>query len=288
MIDKLIASCKPVDETAERFAKKLSEDNLGIVTRAGLQALAMEQLRQALPLDGPFMRLLYDRLMNSPMGFMTDRGPHAWKADMKTPYAPDVVRDVAIQAALNGLAWVGCEWMIFSGKLYVTQPGWWRKLMDVRGLTDLEFDRSPPFRKPGCDSVLVRCTASWRMSGLPDRIRGTDGRDGTLIPVISYGKETPDALLGKALAKLFARIYRQATGSLRTMPDPDLADGAAQDRPSGAAVGVQSKAEALAAALAHPGSDTVGETPYLPEPDVVASEPGPSDDQRQQDPPGAE
>ncbi len=85
-------------------------------------------------------------LMNSPLGFKTDRPPGAKdKEGRDIPlYNKHQVRDVMVQALIRGFRFTGNEINIIAGQFYGTKEGYERLLDDLPGLTDLRVDVGVP------------------------------------------------------------------------------------------------------------------------------------------------
>lgn len=203
-----------------------------IVAEAGVLALAdkpallqtvtlakgMMELRKVLS-DG-IVEKYFMPLQGSPLGFMTDRqnsqnGPKE--------YPVDVVRDVVIEALLRQFRTVGNEFNIISGRFYAAKNGLERLVMTHPGLTDFSFDLSVPVMVAD-KGALVEYRASWLLHGEVFEIAGLapeKGRMDTRIPVRVNAGMGPDAILGKATRKLFARVHKRVAGPTALGLDPD-------------------------------------------------------------------
>lgn len=138
-------------------------------------------------------------LMNSPLGFLTDRVPPKDK-----PYETEIVKQCFIEATLRGARTVGNEWNIISNKAYLTRAYFERALKELPGLKKLIITPGVPFMKEG--GAIVKMKATWTYEGH----LGSMERD---IPVrVNNGMGT-DAILGKADRKFRAAILRQLTGT---------------------------------------------------------------------------
>lgn len=156
-------------------------------------------------------------LMNTSLGFQTDRDPT--KEDWKTkkpyvPYSEAVVKECFIEATLRGLAPVGNEWNILAGRVYATKNGLGRKLKELAGFTDFK----PSFQVPkaaGENGAIVQVSATWKMNGVPDKLERA-------FPIKVNNGMGADAIVGKAERKLRAAVYEQITGS--HLSDGDTSD----------------------------------------------------------------
>lgn len=192
-------------------------DGLDQFPKAFSLARGIRQLRELITPE-----LLADirPLMNSPLGFMTDKNPAT--IDYKTgqphkPYSDEIVRECFIEATLRGLSPVGNEWNILGGRCYVTKAGLARKLRELSGLTDFK----PTFDVPkmvGEKGAVVRASATWKYNGIPD------GLERDFAVKVNSGMGS-DAIIGKAERKLRAAVYEQITGSA-------LSDGEANEQDS--------------------------------------------------------
>ena len=209
--------------------------NLGSFERTFKLAAGMQNLRQLITED-----MMQDvmQLMNTPLGFRTDRDPSQTDRDGKPfePYPVGVVKEVLIEATLRGLQPVGNQFNIMSGRCYITKEGFTHKLKDLPGFAGLVIVMSPP--RVGVDGAgaLVTCSATWSMNGTPGRIECE-------IPVRINKGMGADAALGKAERKLKARIYAQITGSEQPEGDVDDVERARTVNP--AATGPVNLSEAL-------------------------------------------
>lgn len=179
-------------------------------------ANAMGQLRELL--NAETMKPIL-QLMNSPLGFLTDKDPKRpqWKGGREVhpdPYALEVVRDCVIEATLRGIPIVGNNFNIIGSRTYVTKEGFGTLLKKVAGFSDLKITPGVP-KLVGENGALVEMEATWRKDGKEDGLRRT-------IPVrVNSGMGT-DAILGKAERKVKCAVYNQVTGS-------ELSDGDAEE-----------------------------------------------------------
>ena len=191
--------------------------------KALVTASAMETLRQQLTTE-----LMQDvmRLMNSPLGFRTDRDP-ARDPNAK-PYAMETVRDCVITAILSGFALVGNEWNIIGGNFYGAQAGYYRTLQRFPGLAAFHVDLEPP-RMSGDKGALVTARATWTLHGTPDCMEWNEkggGIDNRLCIRVNKGMG-PDAIHGKARRKIYAAVVAKLTGfdaEAGDSPPPGIVD----------------------------------------------------------------
>lgn len=218
LIDKALEETTlRLEETSRRYADAVADPTLGRLARAMVMAEGIEKLRQQLA--GPVMKRIMG-LMNSPLGFKTDRGPQNPKNPQ--PYDEITVRDAVIVALLNGVYPLFNEMNIIAGQCYITKEGYQRKVREIPELTDLVLSPGVPFAHNG--QTTVRYAATWRYRGLEGKLVDGEGKNGIGIPIPSNQFMGPDAIIGKATRKALKRIYEQVTGSVHTIDDGDAED----------------------------------------------------------------
>jgi hypothetical protein len=194
----------------EKLAKDYSLGalkNKGHLERAIVLARGVREMRVAVEPLMPDVMLL----MNDPLGFLTDRDPRKSKDKQVTLYHRDVVRDCLIHSLLKGLYPVGNEWNIISFRQYTTKEGYERLVRELPGITDLDVCEGIP--KCSSGGAIVPIRASWRFEGKPMLLRNEKGAPLVEIAVRLNAGMGVDAAIGKALRKLYARIYRKITGT---------------------------------------------------------------------------
>jgi len=149
-------------------------------------------------------------LQGSSIGFTTDLDSE------RKSYPLSVVKDVAIEATLRGLRMYGNEIVIISGRLYGSQAGMQRLVMEFPGISDLKIDVREPIMHAAY--ALVPCVASYIQDGIEHTVDCLGGR---AIPVRVNKGMIIDAIIGKAKRKLFARIYDSLTGLAHGLVDSD-------------------------------------------------------------------
>lgn len=214
-IDKTIAE---LDRKASSYTRQLEDPGIGKLRRAMMTAAAVQRLRGMM--TKPVMDLLMS-LMNSPLGFMTDKGPHAWKEEDKKPYGEDVVRDCAIEALLKGVLWTGNEFNIIARRCYIAQAGYQRKLQETPGLTDLKIFPGIPRIDKDSGATVVRFGASWKLNGIPDELVGPDGNPGRPFSINANKGSGPDQIVGKTIRKGYKAVFDQIHGSGHTLNDDE-------------------------------------------------------------------
>lgn len=183
-----------------------------------LQAIELAQgvakLREILP-DGIVQRYFMP-LQGSKLGFVTDK-------DADKGYSVAIVREVVIEALLRGFRPVGNEFNIIAGNFYGAKNGFERIVREWPGLTNLRIDLGVPHLVAE-KGALVPCEARWRLDGRNMSVEckpPTSDAFDTRIPVKVNGGMGPDAILGKATRKLYARVYQVLTGCSNDIVDAD-------------------------------------------------------------------
>ena len=223
-----LAKIESLRQNAAAAIAQATADNQPVM-RGIIVARAMQELRELLD-----ERMMADvmALMNSPLGFLTDRDPNRPGRDGKkpTPYSVETVRDCAIVALLSGFSVTGNEWNIIGGKFYPAKDGCRRRVQEWPGLADLKIELGVPSAANG--GALVAATASWTVNGTPYRIdcmpsSGAGDTDTRLAIRVNSGMGT-DAILGKARRKLYALILERLTG----ISQADTGDNPAEIQPA--------------------------------------------------------
>jgi hypothetical protein len=201
-IIKLDATARAANRQLVEASKAGNEMAKGLI-----MARAIEELKKLMT---PAVMSDIMRLMNSPLGFKTDRVPGQKDRDgndMK-PYPDAAVRDVMIQAMIKGLRPTGNELNIIAGQLDVTKEGLERLIKEFPGLKNLKVQIGVPMLIG--DGALVPAKASWTLDGVADTL---DCEKDYRIPVRVNKAMGTDAIQGKAVSKLLRKIYQRVTGS---------------------------------------------------------------------------
>lgn len=199
-----------LDELAKQYDGLLVEAETPFSASLSL-ATAMGQLRELLTPDvmAPVMQL-----MNSPLGFLTDRTgrPNA-KGEVKPPYDVSVVRDCLIEGILRGFAPVNNEINIIAGRCYLAKNGLSRKVKNFPGLTEYKDGFTVP--RTSEKGAVIACWASWKIGGQEHRIEREFAVKGDSFA-------TADSYLGKAQRKLYCAVYERLSGHL--LPEGEVTD----------------------------------------------------------------
>jgi hypothetical protein len=195
----------------------LAKDSVTHVKRAAQMALAMKQVKDLLT---PAMVQSFMHLQGTPLGFLTDK-------DKTGGYDAATLQDVLAEAFLRGFYPINNEFNVISGRFYGAKNGFYRKVCEFKGLTDLELRPGVPVMQGG--GALVPYTARWRLNEIPcemRRICHDEGGGGPLdqrIPVKVNQGMGADAIIGKATRKILAAIYQQISGTEMT-PEGEVLD----------------------------------------------------------------
>lgn len=202
---------RPSMTIIEKVTARLQPEVLAafsVIEQSVLMAKGLEELRAALSDD--LMRQYVLPLMNSPLGFRTDRA-----GGDKPVYGMADVREAVIEAAIKGFRWTGNEFNIISGRAYFTKEGLARRVREWPGLTNLQLTPGLPSVKDG--GCIVPFVASWELHGSKQRAERQ-------IPVRLNSGQGGDAGLGKATRKMLAAVYGQLAGSEFAVPEGDVTD----------------------------------------------------------------
>lgn len=214
---------KALENCAIETIKNLPQMQQTMRLAAGMQAMRAALTKQV-------VEELLMPLMDTPLGFRTDRSPGTREHREKGPYGWDTVRDCAIEAMVRDVRLVGNEMNILANRAYFTRECFERKVREFPGLTNLELYPGVPHDVADKGS-LVPFHASWMLDGKPmdlvcDVERSGDGkilRD-RRIPVRVNAGMGADAVLGKARRKMLAAIYGRISGSAWMLPEGDAID----------------------------------------------------------------
>lgn len=210
VIDKTV---ERLDSLSQQCLEALAAPAASALRRAMLRARAVELLEAAIT---PEVLRLIMRLMNSPAGFLTDRGPGM---KQEAPYDATIVRRCAVEALLAGVTWYDNEFNIISGKLYIALAGYRRKVHEYPGLTDCEVIPGTPTVHNG--HTVVRVAARWKLNGRDMEFTDATGEPGIVFPVSTNQYSTADNTLGKAKRKAYRLIYERVSGTAQSDPDDE-------------------------------------------------------------------
>jgi hypothetical protein len=208
---KAADDARNLDVMSNGYAVALANTQ-GHMERAFLLATGIDRIRAALTdqVMGHFLKL-----MNSPLGFTTDRPG----TKNPQPYDIDTVRDCLIASLLSGFYPVNNEWSIISGKFYGGKNGYIRKVAEITDLTDLDVVPSTPVLHEG--RTVVRVMGTWKLKGVPGSLVDSSGKPGRVFSISQNAGSTDDNTIGKALRKAYKAIWDKINGSATSLPDMD-------------------------------------------------------------------
>lgn len=215
-----------IDNAVAKYRADIEHSAMKDFKRAVVTALAIRQIRDAM--TEPVIELLKS-LMNSPLGFVTDHGPQAYRDDYKKPYDDETIKTCALEAVIKGVLWTGNHFNILAGRCYITKEGYYYLLSRLPGLTDLNVVPSVPVMREG--NTVVRVAASWKKDGVASSLKDHEGKPGRNFPIVVNKSMGPDAIIGKAYRKAYKCIWDQIHGCESSEDDEALeigATGAAQ------------------------------------------------------------
>jgi hypothetical protein len=200
-----------LDELAHQYAGLLGPAEKPFHQSITL-AMAMNELRTALTPD--LMQPML-ALMNSPLGFLTDRnGRPNHKGETKPLYDVAIVRDCLIEAILRGVMPINNEFNILAGRCYLAKNGLGRRVRQFPGLTEYKDGFTVPRISEGKGAVIA-CWATWKLNGVEDKIEREFAIKGD-----SYA--TADSYLGKAQRKLLNAVFERVSGE--ALPEGEVTD----------------------------------------------------------------
>jgi len=162
-------------------------------------------------------------LMNTGLGFKTDRNPNA-AINPKSPYPDEIVKDCVVQAMIHGLRIYGNEFNIIGGNFYVTKEGLERIVLSHPNLekkVDLQFKGSK--QSPDTGKYAITWEFSFKFKGSQE-VSGTNivfvnGKVGKNDYDVSF-----DSVLGKARRKILNYIYNEMTNGFKIQDADDIDD----------------------------------------------------------------
>ena len=170
---------------------------------AAFQAVTAVQLLRTALTDN-VMNTVFIPLMNTKIGFKTDRDPNrAGKNGPVTPYPANVVRDCLIDAMCIGLLPTGNQFNIIAGSMYPTKEGYTALLnkIECKYIISLGPDQQPkdaPFAE-------IPCRINYEQ-------RGDKGGYNFIATVKKDGYSSMDQLRGKAERRAKKSLYEYLTG----------------------------------------------------------------------------
>lgn len=185
-------------------------------------AEAVGNLREIF-LKHPGIRKTIQSMQDTKLGFLTDRSPRAIaraEQDNKKlfPYKYDEIAECCIEAMLQGYRITGNEFNVIAGGFYPAKNGKWRKIMEHPGLSDFKFTTTSPAYTDNGKFAKVQCYASWFQDGKLITLGVSEkdkGKEDTLVFTVRVNSAMgEDAVVGKAISKLFSRVLMRLSGKV--------------------------------------------------------------------------
>lgn len=210
-----LAKMKELDTTLQSFRQSLADPAVGDMARMLIQARAIATLEKMIT---PEMMQDVMYLMNSPLGFKTDKVPgKKWDSRSNKfvdvfAYDEQTVKRCLIVAWLSGAKATGNEFNIIAGNCYLTKEFTRPAILRFPGLSHLSIQIGG-MAKYGERATIVEAIAEWKLNGEEYSIRcvKTPEIDARII-VNSYATSSPDEIRGKVEAKIYQRILSRLTG----------------------------------------------------------------------------
>ena len=195
------------------------------MAKAFITAAAMKELENAIT-DNMMADIM--NLMDSPLGFKTDRRPGTtkrvkkndkWVEERVEPYAKQTIKRCVIVALLAGAQLSGNEFNILVGQTYFTKEFMQRAVLAFPGINNFRMEIGAPV-KHGDKTAALDARATWRIGNEPHQLecRKTDVGDMRII-VNAYESSGVDQLRGLAESKLLRRVFQALTGIKSYEPD---------------------------------------------------------------------
>lgn len=194
---------RDLDLMLQGFREELADKEIGQLEKTLLQARAIAALEEAI--TGDMMKDMM-KLMNSPLGFKTD------KTKPDDLYKEGTVKRCLIVAMLYGARVTGNEFNIIAHNCYLTKEFTRPAILRWPGLRRFEITIGAPSvygeKTAACDAI-----ATWEVNGEMHELRcvKTPEMDARIV-VNRYQTSSPDEIRGKVEAKLFQRVLGRLTG----------------------------------------------------------------------------
>lgn len=220
------------------------------ITQSMELAATVEQLRAQLT---PQRMAKVLALMNTSLGFDTDRNPAKWKKpEPCVPYSVEVVRDVFIEATLRGFYPINCEFNIIAGKFYGGLNGFERLVKKHPKVTDFQDWFGIPKMAQTGGGAVVEAKATW----LQDGQKQTLNREFAVRVNDGMGA---DAIIGKAKRKLYAAVYGRLSGVVT--PEGEAGDELSGDLKGASSTAAPTSTDKLFGSRAADATGTTAKTP---------------------------
>ena len=182
-------------------------ENAGAAFRA---VGVVTSLRQILTED--IMNAVFMPLMNTTVGFLTDKDPNKMNKQgvRPSPYPTAVVRDCLIDAVMEGLLPTGNQFNIIAGRMYITNEGY-SYLLKKKNVRHMISKTILP-AAPNSPFVDVKCSINYLINDEPGKPFSIT------VQCKQDAYASPDQIKGKADRKAKKTLYEFITGV-------DLRDG---------------------------------------------------------------
>lgn len=178
-------------------------------------SIGVQALKRALTTD--IVNALFMPLQGSKLGFLTDK-------DSSGGYPATVVRDVMIEAMIKKLRPVNNEINIIGGNLYAAKAGMKRLCEEFPGVENLVITPGVPIVASE-KTALVSMRAAYRLNGVAkelvrDIVKHADGTStDTRFAVRVNSGMGPDAVIGKAVRKMYSALHDILSGTSLSITD---------------------------------------------------------------------
>lgn len=206
-LESIIKATEAVDTIASNYRRCAGNESMGRLIRSMLLADTIEALEKALT---PEIMARLVRLQGSRLGFLTDK-------DKTSGYDAQTIKRCVIEGLIRGVFPLMNELNIIAGNCYVTKEGYERLVGELPGLTDLDVATGTPVVQNG--QMACRVAVRWKMHNVPNSLKGADGAEGRTFAIITHGKESVDAVQGKAKRKALAAVHFLLTKSEQSAAD---------------------------------------------------------------------
>jgi len=202
---------RQTEEDIAALRARIDDSHPGL-SRAVATSTALQRARKLV--TPKFLEDYVMPLMNSPLGFMTDK-----KGDKGTNdfYRPGDLVEPVVEALIRGFNIAGNEMNVIAGRFYGAQNGYRRLVRELPGLTDLEEIPGTPMADNG--STVVRFIVRCKINGKEWVLKNEKGEPGRKFTIRVNSGMGPDAILGKAARKALKAAYEEITGTPLTESD---------------------------------------------------------------------
>ena len=236
----------------QQFFGALADPEMSAPDRTILAAFALVELKKAL--DGPILDKVIMPLMNTNIGFQTDKNPaKSWGGRDIVPYDREIVLECAAEAWLHGLPMYGNMWNIIAESMYVRKEGFEYKVQQLCTYSvAAEVPAIPQAIYTNGGYLTVPCRVKYRPKSDDDDAEPKVFARSYKVRMTKKNKVGVEYAEGKAVRKILRDLYALLSGTI-------LAD---QANDSGEAAGVHQVAPDYAAIEA-------SDLPQAPEPQAA-------------------